>query len=146
MIRNKDDNGMGRFSVEVELANYEDMVLAKRGSLAPDRIRRLKVKGVVDSGAAKLVLPESVVRRLDLPDVDEVGVRYADGRRETRKVAGNIHLTCLGRSDLFSAIVEPGRDDASIGVIVLEALDLIVDCTKQTLVPRDPHHIIAEID
>jgi hypothetical protein len=33
-----------------------------------------------------------------------------------------------------------------IGAIVLEALDLLVDCRTQTLRPRDPKEIIAEIE
>jgi hypothetical protein len=42
--------------------------------------------------------------------------------------------------------VEPDRTTAVIGAIVLEALDLLVDCRTQTLQPRDPSGIIAEIE
>lgn len=51
-----------------------------------------------------------------------------------------------GRSSVFNAIVEPGRNSALIGAIVLEDLDLLVDCTSQTLRPRDPNQIISEIE
>lgn len=50
------------------------------------------------------------------------------------------------RSSIFTAVVEPGRADALIGAIVLEELGLIPDCTRQSLVPRDPQGLFAEID
>jgi hypothetical protein len=37
-----------------------------------------------------------------------------------------------------TAIIEPKRETALIGAIVLEYLDLLVDCTAQKVVPRDP--------
>ncbi|MBI4605120.1 MAG: hypothetical protein HY721_24415, partial [Planctomycetes bacterium] len=45
-----------------------------------------------------------------------------------------------------SAVVEPNRPDALIGAIVLEELDLLPDMARQTLVPRDPHQVITEIE
>ena len=42
--------------------------------------------------------------------------------------------------------VEPGRESALIGAIVLEDLDFLVDCAGQRLVPRDPKHIISEVE
>jgi hypothetical protein len=47
---------------------------------------------------------------------------------------------------VFSAILEPDRKDALIGAIVMEELDLIVDCTKNEVRPRDPDQIISEIE
>jgi hypothetical protein len=38
------------------------------------------------------------------------------------------------------------RKTALIGAIVLEQLDLLVDCTHQRLVPRDPRYQIVEIE
>ena len=35
---------------------------------------------------------------------------------------------------------------ALIGAIVLEDLDLLVDCTNQRLVPRDPKYVVSEIE
>ncbi|HRX85496.1 MAG TPA: retroviral-like aspartic protease family protein [Phycisphaerae bacterium] len=137
---------MGRFYVDVALANYDDCVAVRQGTLAPEAVRRMTVSGMVDTGATRLVLPEHVVEQLGLQRSDRVKVRYADGRTVERNMATSIHLTYAGRTSLMSAVVEPGRDSALIGAIVLEELDLIVDCTTQTLVPRDPEHIIAEIE
>ncbi len=61
-----------------------------------------------------------------------------------RAVAGAIHLTWQGRSSPFDAIVEPDRESALIGAIVLENLDVIVDCQRQTLAPRDAKRTVFE--
>ena len=61
-------------------------------------------------------------------------------------MATDVHLTYAGRGSVFDAVVEPDRDSALIGAIVLESLDLLADCTTQTLVPRDPERITSEIE
>jgi predicted aspartyl protease len=140
------DNGMGRFSVEIEVANNHDMELASAGHLPLTQVRRTQVRGVVDTGATRLVLPGKVVEEIGAPITGTVGVRYANGQTADRDRADGIHLTCLGRSSVFNAVVEPDRDSALIGAIVLEDLDFIVDCTTQQLRPRDPRKIISEIE
>ncbi len=137
---------MGRFSVELKLANNEDLALASRGKINADEVRRATVRGVVDSGATRLVLPKRIVQELGLKATGKVGVRYADGRRAVRSVVDNVHVQLLGRSSVFKASVEPRRDSALIGAIVLEDLDFLVDSTHQRLVPRDPKMIISEAE
>lgn len=137
---------MGRFAVEFTVVNNEDQVMANRGALGADQVRRVQLRGVVDTGAAKLVLPESVVAKLGLPVSGEARVRYADHRTAIRATVSQVGVELLGRTGLFTAIVEPDRDDALIGAIVLEDLDLLVDCTTQSLHPRDPNTIVAEIE
>ena len=44
----------------------------------------------------------------------------------------------LGRHGTFTAVVEPGRQTALVRAIVLEDLDLLVDCVGPRVVPRDP--------
>src|SRR5438128_1606397 len=137
-MRNKGVNGVGRFSVEFEIANYEDMALARRGVLPAKQVRRQRIAGVVDPGAVTLVLPQAVAKALGLPLGDKIKVRYADGRRAQRREAEAAYVELLGRHDTFKALVEPKRDTALIGALVLEALDLLVDCRQQRLIPRDP--------
>jgi predicted aspartyl protease len=137
---------VGRFSVDFQIVNSEDLVRAKDGTLRKARIRRMTLSGVVDPGAVTLVLPEAVVKELGLPLGDKIKVRYADGRRAQRRVAEGAYLELLGRHDTFSAIVEPKRDTALIGAIVLEHLDLLVDAKNQRLIPRDPSGPVYEIE
>lgn len=139
-------NGMGRVNVDVEVVNNDDLALVRRGMLQPDEVRRETISGVVDSGAAMLVLPQAVVERLDLPLGNQVLVRYADGRRGRRREAKGATIKLAGREDTFTAVIEPKRADALIGAIVLEALDLLVDCKNQRVVPRDPRSPVYEIE
>jgi predicted aspartyl protease len=137
---------MGRVTVEFDLANYDDVRAAEKRELNKSAIRRVRMRGVVDSGAARLVLPEKVVQQLGLRTAGEVTVRYADLRTAKRQQVRDAWLEYAGRGGVFSAVVEPKRTDALIGAIVLEELDLIVDCATQSLRPRDPDTIISEIE
>ncbi len=137
---------MGRFAVDVKVSNNTDVQGAAIGALSPEKIRTTLLRGVVDSGAAKLVLPASTVTQLGLNAIGEATVKYADQRTATRPVVEEVRLELQGRHGTFSAIVEPDRTTALIGAIVLEDLDFLVDSTKQCLVPRDPNRIVSEIE
>ena len=145
MKANGDD--MGRFSVETEIANNDDLSAVRRGDLDPARVRRKTIQGLVDPGATKMVIPRTLAKELGLAIMDEkIGVRYADGRRSLRSEAEGVHIRLMGRHGIFKAIIEPKRETALIGAIVLEDLDFLVDCKKQCLVPRDPNIVLAEIE
>jgi predicted aspartyl protease len=102
--------------------------------------------GVVDSGATRLVLPGHVAKTLALRSGGRVRVRYENNRTALRDLVTGVWLKFQGREGVFDAMVEPKRKDALIGAIVLETLDFVVDCAMQKLIPRDPHHIFAEIE
>ncbi|MFL5243515.1 MAG: hypothetical protein ACJ8FY_15530 [Gemmataceae bacterium] len=143
-MKTKGTNGVGRISMVFEVANYGDHTQAQRGLLPKNEVRRMTIEGVVDAGAAKLVLPEAVVKQLGLPPGNKIKVRYAEGRRGQRREAEGAYVELLGRHGAFSVINEPKRT-ALIGAIVLEDLDLLVDCQLQRVVPRDPSGPVYEI-
>jgi len=111
-----------------------------------DCVKHVVLSGVVDSGASRLVLPQRVVDELPLPVEGETVVRYADQRRGKRPLVSNVWLELAGRHGVFSAVVEPEGIDALIGAIVLEELDLLVDCATQSLYPREPDSILSDIE
>jgi predicted aspartyl protease len=137
---------MSRFSVEFDVSNYRDVIAAEMGILEPEKVRRARIKGVVDSGASYLVLPAKVVKQLGLPKADKVRVRYADRRQGIRDLVDDAHVEMVGRHATFQAIAEPKREDALIGAIVLETFDLLPDCRRERLVPRDPDYMTGEIE
>jgi len=145
-MRAKGASRVGRFAVEFEVANHIDIINAQQGSLEPDKVRRLTLSGVVDSGATRLVLPAKVVKQLGLPARGKLKVRYANNHTATRDAAEEVHVQLLGRHGVFTAVVEPKRRTALIGAIVLEDLDFVVDCTAQQLVPRDPRYVVSELE
>lgn len=146
MLNLRKEPQVGRFSVEVDLTNDEDLVRAKAGLISNDQVRRVRISGMVDSGATRLVIPEFVAQQLGLELNRTMKVRYADHRTATRAVAERIRLAYAGRDSVFNAIIEPDRESALIGAIVMEDLDLIIDCTSQQLIPRDPNQIISEVE
>lgn len=137
---------MGRVTVEFAIANNRDVLNAPIGTSLPNGVKHVRLSGIVDTGATRLVLPEKLVGSLDLMPAGDTLVKYADQRSATRSRVSNVWLTLLGREGVFNAILEPDRDDALIGAIVLEDLDLIVDCGTQSLQPRDPHGVVSEIE
>ncbi len=145
-INMKENDEMGRFSVEFAIANLRDVVGLPPAERILGNIKHTFLSGVVDSSAAKLILPQFIVDQLGLPKDGEVMVRYADHRQAKRTKVSDVWIELNGRNGVFSAIVEPARKDALIGAIVLEELDLLVDCEIQALYPRDPNTIITEIE
>ena len=58
------------------------------------------------------------------------------------KISDSIFSTYLIPFEVVSVMLLA----ALIGAIVLEALDLLVDCRKQRLYPRDPDYVVSEIE
>src|SRR5689334_16357245 len=129
---------VGRFKVEVELANNDDMAAVRRGILTPDKVRRVKVMGVVDSGASGLVLPTSIAKKLGVPVTGKVKVTYANHKSTKRDKVEGVYLDLRGRHGVFDAHLEPDRDTALIGAIVFESLDFLIDPKRERVYPRDP--------
>jgi predicted aspartyl protease len=114
--------------------------------LAPEKVRRFQLEGTVDTGATLLVLPTDVAERLGLPKSRNLTIQYADRRTATRTLVEQVEVELLGRSATFNAILEPDRTTALIGAVVLETLDLLVDCTNNRIYPRDPNQMIFEVE
>jgi predicted aspartyl protease len=137
---------MGRVTVQVKLANNRDVQMLEGGAMPADQVRRVSLEGTVDSSANWLVLPTAVADQLGLPMGRPITVTYGDRRAEMRGTAVQVELELLGRKGTFRAILEPQRTNALIGAIVLEDLDLLVDCKAQRVVPRDPKMMTAEVE
>ncbi len=127
---------MGEIAVNVELENTGDRALFERGYGQESDIRRTSIEAIVDTGAVMPVLPRNVVERLGVRTRRTAIVTYADERREERPVAGPLTIHVCNRFMSTDCVVGPPLGQALIGQIVLEALDLIADCTKRTLTPR----------
>lgn len=132
--------------MKVELANHDDLVRARAGDIPPENVRKLEVEGWVDTGASRLILPQWAANQLGMPVVGKTTDRLADQSTIEREVVRYVWLRLLGREGVFTAVVEPNRDDALLGAIVLEDLDMVADPVTGTCHPRDPDRIITELD
>lgn len=131
--------------MHLDLANNTDMQRGLEGDISMSDVRTAKVEGWVDTGAAHLVLPKSVVDRLGLPVAGQTKATLADGTVRIRDYVKQVWLSMGDRDGVFKAIVEPNREDALIGAIVMEDLDMVADPVTGRCIPRHPDVMIAEL-
>jgi predicted aspartyl protease len=123
--------------VPIIVENYRDRVLSENGYLEPEKIRSEKVRVLADSGSTTLVLPQDLIERLGLIiKKDKVIVTYADERKEERPVAGTLTVRVGDRSMETDCVVNPPTSEPLLGQIIIERLDLLVDCKEGKLIPR----------
>jgi len=125
---------MGEIREKVRLTNAVDEELVRRGALAIEKMRRVEVTAIVDTGAVMSVIPVHVAEQLGLQPRHSRVARFADGRTETVGVTGPIIFECQTRDTLEEAMIL--GDEVLIGQTVLEKLDLLADCQGQRLVPH----------
>jgi predicted aspartyl protease len=127
---------MGEIKIQIELENLGDRDLFSENKLQEQEIRRLKIEAIVDTGAVMLMLSQDVVDKLGLKYRRKVVVSYANEMREQRDVAGVVTIKIGDRFMNTDCIVGPPLCEALIGQVIMEELDLIPDCQRQTLSPR----------
>ena len=129
---------MGEIRARVTLENSYDREMVNRGHGHEADVRRTTVEGIVDTGAVSLVIPEEVATELGLRRKGTRTVIYADERREERPVARGVTIEIENLSTETESIIGTPGSEVLIGQVVLEALDLIADCTNRTVTPRHP--------
>ncbi len=127
---------MGGIIVEIQLENFEDRLDALRGRIDESAVRRETIRAVADTGARMLALPQDLVDRLGLAEVERVATVYADGRSGELPVAGYMMLRFGEREMQTDCLVVPEGAEALLGQIAMERMDLIADCANQTLTGR----------
>jgi hypothetical protein len=117
---------MGKVVIKALLSNDEDRVLIKNGQLTKEHLRQLECELIVDTGA----------RAVGLPPTRKVTVTLSDGSWQERQLYGELRVQVGDRDDVFSCVAKPEGAPAAMGPLVLEALDLVVDCGRQRLIPN----------
>src|SRR5436309_10059390 len=100
--------------------------------------RRATEEMLVDTGANRVYLPSGLVRRLGLRKVAEARVQYADGRSAWRPVVAPLRIAIDGRVAVLDAVSGPAGTEPLLGLLALEALDLVPDPTTRRLEPKHP--------
>lgn len=130
---------MGQTTEKVNVKNYGDQFIAASGALDPSKIRSADVLGLVDTGAAYLCLPPSVIQQLGLLYLRSTRARTANGVVQ-RRIFGGAEITVRERT-IEMAVMENDEDTPSlIGYLALEALDFVVDPKSQTLIGNPEHN------
>jgi len=127
---------MGRAHVDVEIKNYDDIVLRKAAGNGHKRVRKVVVRALADTGSALLCLHHDTIRALGLSHVKSAQVRTANGDVVDRRIYGAAIITILGRECLAEIMEIPDNVSELLGYIPLESLDLVVDPKSRKVVPN----------
>ena len=63
-------------------------------------------------------------------------VTLSDGSRQERQLYGELRVQVGDRDYVFSCVAKPEEVPLLLGQLVVEALDLVVDCGRQRLIPQ----------
>ena len=124
---------MGSVYAEITLKNAGDVTNVERGIIKEPEVRQIAVKALVDTGAMALYISEDMRQQLGLAVEGIQEITLADERKSTSMVTEPVRIYWNDRVTALPAYVVEGIKDVLLGVIPLEAMDLIVDPTLQEL-------------
>ena len=124
---------MGQVHVRVVLTNHREAVMARLGQLDTSRVHRYETEALLDTGAVRSTIPAAVAERLGLFRLRKTDAKYADGRVEEVDMTEAVTVEILGRETEMNPMIL--GEQILLGVMVLEGLDLMVDCNRNRLVP-----------
>jgi len=132
---------MGLTYAEITLASGTDYGLYKSGRLPEEKVKKLTVKALVDSGAFMLVINEAIKRQLDLSVYERRETILADGTIVECDIVGPVDVFFKTRATTCRAIVFPGDCEVLLGAIPLEDMDVLIDLKNNELIlpPERPY-------
>jgi len=132
---------MGLTYAEITLASGTDYGLFKSGQLPEEKVKKLTVKALVDSGAFMLVINEAIKRQLDLAVYERREIILADETTAECDIVGPVDVFFKTRATTCRAIVFPGDCEVLLGAIPLEDMDVLIDLKNNELIlpPERPY-------
>ena len=128
---------MGKVIVTLKLTNYGDLVLL-RAKASKRKPREVEVRALMDSGATRLYLKPSVIKKLGLERTGTVQSHTTNGDAVRQKY-DPVQLELMGRRENFDVIEIPEDVPNLLGQVPLEVLDFVVDARGQRLIPNPAH-------
>src|SRR6266536_2002134 len=128
---------MGRVIVRIKLTNLKDKFLKAAGARRT-KPRCIEVDSLVDTGATRLYLKSSVIKKLGLSPTGQVRSHTTNGDAIRTKYEP-VQLELMGRCENFDVIEVPESVPNLLGQVPLEVLDLVVDSKAQKLIPNPAH-------
>ena len=128
---------MGKVIAKFTLTNYTDLV-ARDLKVLKGKPRAVEVEALVDTGATRLYLKPSIIKKLGLTKTGTVNSRTTNGNRE-RGVYSPVKMELMGRSGEFAVVEVDETVPNLLGQIPLEYLDFVVDPKNQKL-RANPEH------
>jgi len=128
---------MGKVIVKIKLTNLKDAFL-KAAGVRPGKPRTVEVDALVDTGATRLYLKPSVIKKLGLARTDTVRSQTTNGDAIRYKYEP-VELELMERRETFDVIEVPENVPNLLGQVPLEVLDFVVDAKGQKLIPNPAH-------
>ena len=129
----------------IELRNAGDIEMVRRGYIGKDKIRNITVSAMVDTGSIILCINESLQEVLDLPFRTKRRSQLADGTIIESTVVGPVIVHYLDRECSTNAILLPNDQEALLGAIPMEEMDLYVHPSRNELLPVHPEGPIMSL-
>ena len=117
---------MVKIYADIELVNSDDIALFRRGYITEDKIRKMTVSMLVNSGAYNLSINENIVTQLGLEKITEQIFELADGTHKTFAVVGPVEVRFKNRDTTTRAVVLPGNVEPLLGQIPMEDMDVVI--------------------
>ena len=128
---------MGKVIVKIKLTNLKDTFLKTAGARKA-KPREVEVEALVDTGATRLYLKPTVIKKLGLERTDTVRSQTTNGSVIRYKYEP-VRLELMGRHENFDVVEVPEEAPNLLGQVPLEVLDFVVDSRGQNLVPNPAH-------
>jgi clan AA aspartic protease len=128
---------VGKVTVRIKLTNFVDLAIYNRMA-SKKKPRQIEVEALVDTGATRLYLKPSVIKKLGLQRLDAVRSQTTNGEAIRFKYEP-VQLELMGRKENFDVIEIPESVPNLLGQVPLEILDLVVDSKRQKLIPNPAH-------
>ncbi|MDR3343506.1 MAG: hypothetical protein LBT14_12120 [Treponema sp.] len=125
---------MGEVVEKITLVNAGDAINVRRGIIKESDVRQVMVDAIVDTGTRPLVITEALRQQLGLEIERDESVFLAGKVPQKCVVAEAVDIRWKDRYTSSRPIVLPDGDETLLGVIPLEAMDLMVNPVERCLV------------
>ncbi|MDR0551928.1 MAG: aspartyl protease family protein [Spirochaetaceae bacterium] len=124
---------MGMVFADIVIRNAVDVYKARYGFISQKDVRAVSTRALVDTGATTMIIPESTRKELGLAIESAERVDVVGGE-ESAMVAEPVEIQWMNRSSFCRPWVIKGEQQALLGAIPMEEMDVIVHPAKECLV------------
>ena len=124
---------MGLVHAEIELINRIDLAMAAKYEIGEEEIKRITVTALVDSGSFETAINQNIQEYLQIPIIGRKRFEMADGTVSELDIVSPLDIRFMDRDVTTRAVVLPGNSEVLLGMIPMEAMDLIIDAKRQEL-------------
>jgi clan AA aspartic protease len=138
---------MGLVYADIELMSVFDIISAKRHIIGEEEIKRINVTMLVDTGCMYLCINENIREFLQLETLYRKKGVLANGEIVEYDIVGGIDVRFQNRRCQIDAMVLPEGNELLLGVIPMEAMDVLINPVRQELVvnPESPDMALLKL-